>query len=273
MKLTVAKAVLAASAGILIMAASGCATKGYVSKKIQPLDKKVNATAALVNKQQGQISYLNEQMTTANNKLEAVGGVAQQANATATQAMQQSQQNAETLQSQSSQLESQASQLEQHSNELERLGNEFNFSVVETVNVTFPTSKWQLSSADKAVLDRLIQKAMSTPRAVFEVTGFTDDTGPTSYNLTLSRRRADAVARYLASKNVPLKSIAVIGMGKEQTPKMLAAEFEAFNPHASKRQIRALARRVRIRLLAPGAPSATASTASSDSSPVSSSVN
>ena len=111
------------------------------------------------------------------------------------------------------------------------------------------------------------------PRAVFEVTGFTDDTGPTSYNLTLSRRRADAVARYLVSKDVPLKSISVIGMGKEQTPQMLAAEFEAFNPNASKREIRGLARRVRIRLLSPGQPSSTASTESSGSSSSSPSVN
>lgn len=273
MKLTLPKAVLAASAGILIMAASGCATKGYVSRKIQPLDKKINATAAVVNKQQGQISYLNEQMTTVNNKLEGVSGAAEQANTAAAQALQGTQENASAIQSQASQLESQSSQIEQHSTQLETLGNQFNFSVVDTVNVTFPTSKWQLSASDRAALDQLIQKSNSMPRAVFEVTGFTDDTGPTSYNLTLSRRRADAVARYLVSKDVPLKSISVIGMGKDQTHQMLAADFEGFNPNAPKREIRAMARRVRIRLLSPGAPSSTASTESSGSSSSSPSVN
>jgi len=275
MKLTAPKAVLAAAAGILLMASSGCATKGYVARQIKPLDKKLNQTNAQVAKQQTEISYLNERVTTNENKLAAVGGVAEQANANASQALQGTQQNAETLQSHSSQLESQSSQIEMHTTELERLGNEFNaqYSVVDTANVTFPTSRWTLSAAAKAALDQLIQKAMSIPRAVFEVTGFTDDTGPTSYNLTLSRRRADAVARYLVSNNVPLKSISLIGMGKDQTPEMLKAEVEGFNPNASRREIRSQKRRVLIRLLAPGATSATASTDSSGSSSSSPSVN
>ena len=273
MKITVPKAVLAASAGILIMAASGCATKGYVSRQIKPLNNKINAVAAQQNKQQGEISYLNEQMTTVNNKLGVVASTAEQANATASQAWEGTQQNTSAIQSNTSAIEEHASTLETHSNELVKLSNQFNYSVVDTVNVTFRTSKWELSPEAKASLDQLIQKAMSMPRAQFEVTGFTDDTGPRSYNLTLSRRRAEAVARYLVSKDVQLKNISLIGMGKEQSAEMLKAEVEGWSPSAKPRQRRALERRVRIRLLAPGEASATASTDSSGSSSSASSVN
>jgi outer membrane protein OmpA-like peptidoglycan-associated protein len=47
------------------------------------------------------------------------------------------------------------------------------------------------------------------------VQGFTDSTGPASYNAQLSRRRADSVIQYLAAKhNIPPFRIYVIGMGE-----------------------------------------------------------
>jgi hypothetical protein len=60
------------------------------------------------------------------------------------------------------------------------------------------------------------------------------------------------VARYLVRNNVPLKSISLIGLGEEQTPALLAAEVQGFAPNASKKELRGLARRVRIRVYAPG---------------------
>ena len=99
-----------------------------------------------------------------------------------------------------------------------KLANDFNYSVVESGNVTFRFNKWELTNEAKAALDLMIQKATAMPRPLIEVLGYTDDIGPSSYNLTLSRRRAEAVARYLVQNNVPLKSISLLGLGKEQTP-------------------------------------------------------
>jgi len=87
------------------------------------------------------------------------------------------------------------------------------------------------------------------------VVGYTDEKGSKSYNLTLSRRRAEAVARYLVQNNVPLKSISLIGLGEEQTPALLAAEVQGIDPNTSKKELRRLARRVRIRVYTPGAGS------------------
>ena len=258
--------ILIASAPILlVLAASGCATKKYVGKQINVVDHRLSQVQTQTNgkleKQQGEISYLNERTTTIDNKLTAVAGTAQQANETAGEALQQTQTNTSAIQAGGAVLAA-------HSTELVKLANDFNYTVVETGNVTFRFNRWDLTDEAKAALDLMIQKAAATSRPLIEVLGYTDDIGPTSYNLTLSRRRAEAVARYLVQNNVPLKSISLIGLGKEQTPELLAAEVEAFNPSASKQELRGLARRVRIRLYAPGGNASTASSDSAASAPL-----
>jgi hypothetical protein len=136
--------------------------------------------------------------------------------------------------------------------------------LAETVNVTFRFNKYDLSNEAKVALDSIIEKAKASPRSQIEVLGYTDDIGTSSYNLTLSRRRAEAVARYLVKNDTPLKNISLIGLGEEQTPQLLKAEVEGIDPNATKAQLRGLARRVRIRLYMPGGTSLTASTANPD---------
>src|SRR5262249_40044908 len=89
----------------------------------------------------------------------------------------------------------------------------------------------------------------------FELTGFTDTSGSAAYNLQLSRRRAESVARYLVRQNVPLKNISMIGMGEEQTPELLAAEVQAVDPNATNKDLRSPARRVRVRMYTPNSAS------------------
>jgi outer membrane protein OmpA-like peptidoglycan-associated protein len=81
--------------------------------------------------------------------------------------------------------------------------------------------------------------------------GFTDKIGSKNYNLALSRRRAEAVARYLTRQNVPLRGIHVIGLGEENPPASLTADLKAMDPNASPQEVRRLARRVYIRVYAP----------------------
>lgn len=263
MKLSGLSRILTAAAPLLlVLAACGCASKKYVGKQVNVVDQRLTKVQTQTNekleKQQGEISYLNERATTTDNKLTAVAGTAQQANETAGQALQEAQTNTAALQAGGAVLAA-------HSTELAKLANDLNYTVVESGNVTFRFNKWELTDEAKAALDLMIQKASSISRPLIEVLGYADDIGPTSYNLTLSRRRAEAVARYLVQNNVPLKSISLLGLGKEQTPALLAAEVETFNPSASKQELRGLARRVRIRLYAPGGNSTSSSSDSSAS--------
>ena len=249
---------------LLALLASSCATKKYVGRQIHVVDQRLTQVQTQTNekleKQQGEISYLNERVITTDQKLSGVADTAQQANQTAGQALQQAQTNSAAIQAGTAVLEA-------HSTALVKLANDFNYTLMESGNVTFRFNKWDLTPQAKAALDLMIQKAQATPRALIEVLGYTDDIGPASYNLTLSRRRAEAVARYLVQNNISLKSISLLGLGQEQTPQLLAAEVEAFQPNASKQELRGLARRVRIRLYAPGGANAPAATASADPAP------
>jgi outer membrane protein OmpA-like peptidoglycan-associated protein len=246
---------------LLVLTASGCASKKYVSKKIDVVDQRLSKLQAHTDqqfaKQHNEISYLNERTATIDNKLSTVASTAEQANSTAGQALQQAQTNTTAIQAGTALIEA-------HTAELTNLKNNLDYTLAETVNVTFAFNKYDLTNEAKVALDSIIEKAKASPRSQIEVLGYTDDIGTAAYNLTLSRRRAEAVARYLVKNDTPLKNISLIGLGKEQTPQLLKAEVEAIDPNATKAQLRGLARRVRIRLYMPGGTSLTASAASPD---------
>ncbi len=48
----------------------------------------------------------------------------------------------------------------------------------------------------------------------FKIEGYTDATGPESYNLTLSERRARSVVAFLATLGVDARSLQAKGFGK-----------------------------------------------------------
>ena len=249
--------VIASVPVILALVASGCATKKYVKTQTDQVNQRVSQLQAQTKDQlakgQAALSRLDERLTTTNNNLAAVASTAQQANTSAAQA------NASAAQA-NERAQANSTQISTNSADITKLEQAQNYTLVETGNVTFGFNKSDLTSEAKAALDVMVQKATAQPRTVLEITGFTDEIGPQSYNLALSRRRADSVARYLVKQNVPLKGISVIGLGEEQTPEQLAAEVQAVDPNASKKDLRTLARRVRIRLYAPGGSESTSTT-------------
>jgi OOP family OmpA-OmpF porin len=54
------------------------------------------------------------------------------------------------------------------------------------------------------------------PRMKVELQGHTDDTGPDAYNLSLSKKRADAVREYLLTQGVPGTQLTAKGYGESQ---------------------------------------------------------
>ena len=71
--------------------------------------------------------------------------------------------------------------------------NKYQMSKSETV--LFGVNRWTLSKEEKEKLDEFAKAADGLDRYVIEVQGFTDKTGPASYNETLSQERAEAVNR------------------------------------------------------------------------------
>jgi len=92
-----------------------------------------------------------------------------------------------------------------------------NYRPVAETAVHFGFNKDNLTKQAKEALDQLGADISSTKGYIITVEGATDSVGSDAYNYDLSKRRADAVIQYLASKySVPAHKIYLIGLGKDK---------------------------------------------------------
>jgi outer membrane protein OmpA-like peptidoglycan-associated protein len=181
------------------------------------------------------VSQLNERIATTDQKVSDVAAAVQQAQGTASRAMDDSAKNSAAIETLGS-----------------GVANALNYQEVEKGDVTFAFNKAILTPDAKTALDAIAAKVQGLPRAVVELVGFTDKKGSPNYNLALSRRRAEAVQRYLVMQNVPLRAIHIVGLGEEAPPEGLAADLSMVDPNPSKAELDRLARRVHIRVFGAG---------------------
>jgi outer membrane protein OmpA-like peptidoglycan-associated protein len=242
---------------VLALASSGCATKRYVAAQIEAVNGKVSAldvkTDAQADKERTDISRVEEKLGSTDAKVAEVASAAQKANASAAQANQLAQQDRTEIAAEQSEITANRAAVAANAASIAILDKAISYSLVAKLSVTFDFDKSNLGDTDQAALEALVQQVQSTPRAVFELLGFTDPVGTTDYNLALSRRRADEVARYLVHHGIPLQGIHIIGLGKEPVPSDLLANLEAVDPDATESDAMRLARRVVIRIYAPNA--------------------
>jgi outer membrane protein OmpA-like peptidoglycan-associated protein len=235
---------------VLAVATSGCATKKYVRQQIAPVDTKVSALEVKTNdqadKESTDISRVEEKLGSTDAKVAEVASAAQKANATADRANQLAEQDQSATQANQAAIAVNAASIA-------TLDQAMNYSLVTKADVTFSFNKSKLDKTDEAALDALVQQVQSTPRVEFELLGFTDPVGTTEYNLALSRRRAESVARYLVRRGIPLRGIHIVGLGKEPVPAGVLADVQAVDPNVTKAEAIRLARRVLIRIYAPNA--------------------
>jgi outer membrane protein OmpA-like peptidoglycan-associated protein len=235
---------------ILVLATSGCASKKYVSQQVNPVNQKLNAfekktndqISYLTNKEQNDISQVNERIATTDQRLAQVASVAQEAQGTASRAMGAADVNKTAIAANTSSITTLES----------GVANALNYQLVENGDVTFEFNKSTLTPSAKAMLDQIVVKVQAQPRAVVELAGFTDRVGSSSYNFALSRRRAEAVQRYLVQQKVPPREIHIVGLGKEAPPEGLELDLQMVDPHPSKAERNRLARRVHIRVFGAG---------------------
>jgi OOP family OmpA-OmpF porin len=233
-----------------MLAASGCATKKYVQQSVAPVSQRVSTVETLSNekiaavsaKEQSDISQVNERISTTDQKVAQVASATQRAQGSADRAMAEADSNSAGIASNSAAMTTLAS----------GVANALNYQLVEKADVTFAFNKATLTPEAKARLDQVAAKAQALPRSVVELAGFTDKTGTSNYNLALSRRRAEAVERYLVMQKVPLRTIHIVGLGEEGAPPGLEADLTAIDPNPSEAELNRLARRVKIRVFGAG---------------------
>jgi outer membrane protein OmpA-like peptidoglycan-associated protein len=96
--------------------------------------------------------------------------------------------------------------------------NRYNQKSVDTVEVYFGFDQADLSDGAQTALVGVVKELEASPTLVVRLGGFTDPKGSKNYNYTLAQRRVDAVRRFLADRGVQLSRVQAIGMGSLDDP-------------------------------------------------------
>jgi OmpA-OmpF porin, OOP family len=190
---------------VVLMVASGCASKGYVRDTVAPIETRVGQLESTTDELGEQIDAVDQRsqqgIQQASNAAQAAQSAANAAGDSAAAAGR----TAETAQQGATQANTRVTAVENRINSLN------NYSVAQTVTVQFALNSSTLSDAAMGTLRGIAGQLR--PGDFIEIQGFTDTTGTADYNLTLSERRASAVQRYLVTQNVPLFRTEIVGLG------------------------------------------------------------
>jgi outer membrane protein OmpA-like peptidoglycan-associated protein len=240
------------------LAGTGCATKKYVAKTVDPVEKRVSGTESKNTDQDkelathaGQIQELDkdlslnkERLGDVDAKATAAGAAAKQAGERAEGAMTAAngaQTSANGAQTSANNARSFAEQgLTQMGKTVEAMNK---FQLLKAESVLFPVNQAKLEKDGKEQLADLAKMTNGLDRFIVEVQGFTDKTGSPALNEALSAQRAQEVARYLVNEHkIPVRSVTTLGSG-----------YAAPVADDKTREGRKLNRRVEVRLYVPEA--------------------
>ncbi len=103
-----------------------------------------------------------------------------------------------------SRMDKQAKQIEEEipGAEVERVGEGINVTFDEASGVYFDTEKYNINAKSQETLNKLAAIFKEYPNTNVLVEGHTDNTGSDSYNLTLSKNRAQAVTNYMVTNGL-----------------------------------------------------------------------
>jgi len=173
------------AAAVLMLVATGCATKKYVAGEVGGVTKRVDDVQSQVEDAQTQLKQHDERI----NQNQA-------ATATASKTAQEALDRAVA-----------AGKLAE--------GKFLYETVLSDDKVKFGFDKAELSKDAQAALDEFGNKLKTENKNVYiEIQGHTDNVGSKEYNLELGQKRAEAVRRYLSMQGVPLNRMSVISYGE-----------------------------------------------------------
>jgi outer membrane protein OmpA-like peptidoglycan-associated protein len=170
---------------------TGCATKKYVLGEVATLDQKVEGVETSVEENKKRIREHDERLAT-------LGSL---------------------IKEQESELSKQRTEFDGKLSEVKKAaeGRLIFQEVLKNDEAKFKFDSWELSEEAKVALDKFVDVLIAQDKGVYlEIQGHTDTSGEEAWNLTLGKRRAEAVMEYLHRKyNIPLHRMEVISYGSE----------------------------------------------------------
>jgi outer membrane protein OmpA-like peptidoglycan-associated protein len=82
--------------------------------------------------------------------------------------------------------------------------------------ITFATDRYDIQPQFQSTLNEVASTLATYNQTYIDIYGHTDSTGSAAYNQTLSERRAESVANYLAARGVVRARMATRGFGETQ---------------------------------------------------------
>ncbi|MFN2261795.1 MAG: OmpA family protein [Psychroflexus sp.] len=115
-------------------------------------------------------------------------------------------------------MDKQAKQIEEEipGAEVTRVGEGINVTFDENSGVYFDTEKYNINDKSELSLLKLINIFQKYPKTNIIVEGHTDSSGSDSYNMTLSKNRAQAVTDYLTKNGIADSRIKTNWYGEDQ---------------------------------------------------------
>jgi outer membrane protein OmpA-like peptidoglycan-associated protein len=188
----------------VLVLASGCATKNWVKEMVGQREAEINQRVGTVGDRVGtvegrvgeeaqRVSRVEGQLGVIETRVGEVGEQAKQAHTRADAAF---------------------TKADETDTRLTRLwSNRHKRQVVETVHVQFAFDKAELTDGAQTALLSVIKELRGNPALSVDLEGYTDQSGPRDYNVTLSQRRVEAVRRYFVEQGAEMPRINSVGLG------------------------------------------------------------
>jgi len=193
-------------AALALSIETGCATKKYVKRQIDPVSGRVDELTEVSKRNENAIKDVDSRAQSGISSVEAKASEVDSKVIAADQKALEAQQMAKNAEGKIADVETSFNQ---------KISNIDSYKPVENASVNFKFRHSELSDEAKAALDQLAAKVKDQKRYVLEIQGFTDSTGTDAYNLVLSQKRSENVVRYLSQQHqIPLFRMFILGLGE-----------------------------------------------------------
>lgn len=81
--------------------------------------------------------------------------------------------------------------------------------------VTFASGSAELSNNTKNILEKVVRTLKDYPKMNLEINGYTDNTGSITFNMKISKQRAESVRNYLINQGIQADRLTANGYGPE----------------------------------------------------------
>jgi outer membrane protein OmpA-like peptidoglycan-associated protein len=210
---------------LLLIAASGCATKGWVLEELSrqqaemgnqqaEMGQRIDQVGSETQRVSKRVDSVEGRVSQASQKIESTDvrvGALQSSVTSASEAARGARERADAAMTKAEGVDAGLKKL--WSNQQNTKQNRHNTRTVETVNVQFGFDRSELDDGAQTTLLGLVKDLQANPNLTVELVGYTDTKGAREYNYNLSQRRVDAVRRFLVEKGVQTGRIQAVGLG------------------------------------------------------------